>query len=229
MSATRTLEFAVKGQQITCDYAIPEAVNESREYLHAHFTVDEAWSGLTIFALFYNRVCAAEPIELDETMTCAVPAVVLEKPVSEFLVGLVGYGANGYRLTTDRAGIDLGQAAYTSGATMKPPTPDVYAQLLEQVVRKLDANQGAEHAGKALIVDANGNVAPGESGDADAVKYTPEERTEAEQMQARENIGAAASDEVEKLSKAIADHKTEVETALGSYIDDVAAIVGGDA
>lgn len=39
--------------------------------------------------------------------------------------------------------------------------------------------------------------------DDDAVKYTPEERSEAEQEQARENIGAASADEVAELRKTI--------------------------
>lgn len=42
-----------------------------------------------------------------------------------------------------------------------------------------------------------------EVGDDDAVKYTPEERSEAEQAQARENIGAASVGEVVELGKTI--------------------------
>lgn len=49
-----------------------------------------------------------------------------------------------------------------SGAPDDPPD-DVYNQLMEKLNGKLGKNQGANNAGKAMVVDAEGNVVPGEA------------------------------------------------------------------
>lgn len=41
--------------------------------------------------------------------------------------------------------------------------PDGYAQAIKALDGKLDKNQGADNAGKALVVDEEGNVVPGEA------------------------------------------------------------------
>lgn len=160
--ATRTIVYTVTGQQISCDYAAPSAVNESCRYLQAMFSVDDTWSGLRIEAIFYNRSVMADPVELDESMICEVPAVVLQKPEREFYCGIVGYGDDGYRLTSDSIGVDLDGAAYTHGRTPSQPDPDLYARILEGLNKKLDANQGKENKGKALIINDDGDIVPGE-------------------------------------------------------------------
>lgn len=41
--------------------------------------------------------------------------------------------------------------------------PNGYAQAIQALDGKLDKNQGAENAGKAMVVDAEGNVVPGKA------------------------------------------------------------------
>lgn len=49
-----------------------------------------------------------------------------------------------------------------SGAPADPPD-DVYNQLMEKLDGKLNKNQGAENAGKALVIGDDGGVVPGEA------------------------------------------------------------------
>ncbi len=149
MRATRVLEFRVIGQNIETSYDADEPVNEARRYLISRFVVDETWSGLRIEALFSTHYLTAEPIVLDGTMTCEVPAVVQEKPASEFFVSLVGYGEDGYRITTKRVGVDMKQAGYTSGLTPRPPTPDVYDEIMRRASEsERIANEALEEASR---------------------------------------------------------------------------------
>lgn len=66
--------------------------------------------------------------------------------------------------TTRPARLLAVRSATTDSGEERDPTPDGYAQAIKALDGKLDKNQGAENAGKALVVDAEGNVVPSEGG-----------------------------------------------------------------
>lgn len=161
----RIITFTLNGLNISTDYEEPDAINESSGYLKATFLTDETWSKCErLEAIFYNERVLAEPVVLDESMTCDIPEVVLEKPVSEVYCGLVGYGDGGYRIASDSVAISVGQAAYTKGKTPAQPSPDLYAKIMEKISGKVDVSWGEGNSGKYLVIGEDGKVTLGEGG-----------------------------------------------------------------
>ena len=88
--------------------------------------------------------------------TCALPAI----PVNDwFHVGLFAGDIH----TTRPVKLFANRAITTDSGEERDPTPDGYAQAIEALDGKLDKNQGAENAGKALVVGDDGGVVPGEA------------------------------------------------------------------
>ena len=65
--------------------------------------------------------------------------------------------------TTRPARLLAVRSATTDSGEERDPTPDGYAQAIQALDGKLDKNQGADNAGKALVVDEEGNVVPGKA------------------------------------------------------------------
>lgn len=158
--ATRTIVYTVTGQHIDTPVAEPAPVGDTLAYLLARFALDNTWDGLTVMAVFRAGEVIAEPVLLDDDHICPVPPVVLEKPAKEFCAGLIGFNADGYRLTTDEAGVDLDRSCYRAGQTPSPPTPDVYAALLTAIADKLPLPAKAEPGQVIAVeeVDEDGRV-----------------------------------------------------------------------
>ena len=89
--------------------------------------------------------------------SCALPAIPVPGPVH---VGLFAGDIH----TTRPARLLAVRSATTDSGEERDPTPNGYAQAIQALDAKLDKNQGAENAGKALVVDAEGNVVAGEGG-----------------------------------------------------------------
>lgn len=87
--------------------------------------------------------------------TCALPAIPVPGPVH------VGLFAGDIR-TTRPARLLAVRSATTDSGEERDPMPNGYAQAIKALDAKLDKNQGANNAGKAMVVDAEGNVVPGE-------------------------------------------------------------------
>lgn len=86
---------------------------------------------------------------------CALPAI----PVKDwFYIGLFAGDIH----TTRPAKLFANRAITTDCGEERDPTPDGYAQAIKALDAKLDKNQGAENAGKALVVSDDGGVVPGE-------------------------------------------------------------------
>lgn len=66
--------------------------------------------------------------------------------------------------TTRPARLLAVRSATTDSGEERDPMPNGYAQAIKALDEKLDKNQGAENAGKALVIDKEGNVVPGEGG-----------------------------------------------------------------
>lgn len=89
--------------------------------------------------------------------TCALPAIPVPGPVH------VGLFAGDIR-TTRPARLLAVRSATTDSGEERDPMPNGYAQAIKALDGKLDKNQGADNAGKALIIGDDGNVVPGEGG-----------------------------------------------------------------
>lgn len=89
--------------------------------------------------------------------TCALPAIPVPGPVH---VGLFAGDIH----TTRPARLLAVRSATTDGGEERDPMSNGYAQAIQALDAKLDKNQGAENAGKALVVGDDGDVVPGEGG-----------------------------------------------------------------
>ena len=87
--------------------------------------------------------------------TCALPAIPVQGPVH---VGLFAGDIH----TTRPARLLAVRSATTDCGEERDPMPNGYAQAIKALDGKLDKNQGAENAGKALVIGDDGNVVPGE-------------------------------------------------------------------
>ena len=86
--------------------------------------------------------------------SCALPAI----PVKDwFYVGLFA----GDIRTTRPVRLFANRAITTGSGEERTPMPNGYAQAIAALDGKLDKNQGAANAGKALVINESGNVVPG--------------------------------------------------------------------
>ncbi|MBE7032001.1 MAG: hypothetical protein E7401_03455 [Ruminococcaceae bacterium] len=117
------LEFKITNQTIERIDNF-EVVADSRNYLKAHFTFSDEWEG-DITAIFgYGNEYYSVLLENGE---CIVPWEVI-KPHG-FSVSVVC----GDRITADCENVKVEKSGYIEGQTPKPPTPDVYEQILSSV------------------------------------------------------------------------------------------------
>lgn len=88
--------------------------------------------------------------------SCTLPAIPVSGPVH---VGLFAGDIH----TTRPARLLAVRSAITDSGEERDPMPNGYAQAIEALEAKLDKNQGADNAGKALVVGDDGNVVPSEA------------------------------------------------------------------
>lgn len=88
--------------------------------------------------------------------SCTLPAIPVSGPVH---VGLFAGDIH----TTRPARLLAVRSATTDNGEERDPMPNGYAQAIKALDAKLDKNQGADNAGKALVVGDDGNVVPGEA------------------------------------------------------------------
>ena len=135
------------------------------------------WDDLTKTAVFMAGVVTRDVVGVSEIVT--IPAEVLAVPGKPLYVGAYGVSADGRVTPTIRVqGPMIEPGAAPSGDESTDPALPVWSQLQAQI-DALAENDGTEDA-------------------ADAVRYTAQALTDQQQAQARENIGAATIDEVER-------------------------------
>lgn len=107
-----------------------KVVSDSRNYLYAEFNFGtDEWEGKTITAIFRTSSDAYEVI-LDENNTCLVPWEVLQKPYQGFYVSCFA----GDLITVNTAQVVVIESGYDDDSeSSQPPTPSVYAQILEKL------------------------------------------------------------------------------------------------
>ena len=145
---------------------VPELVS-GPEYVvcdNSDYTVvwqlDEEWAQFEHRTMQVNYKDGTYERVLFTGDTCALPAIPVPGPVH---VGLFAGDIH----TTRPARLLAVRSATTDSGEERDPMPNGYTQAIEALDAKLDKSQGAENAGKALVVDAEGNVVPGEAGGSD--------------------------------------------------------------
>lgn len=159
------LEFKVTNQIIERTDSF-SAVADSRDYLKAHFTFSGEWLGdiTAIFGADNKYYCV-----LLSDGSCTVPWEVIKAP------GFTASVVCGDRITANKAVVDVKPSGYAEGETPKPPTPDVYAQILNSLKSPYIGENGNWYewdAEKAAFFDT-GKRAEGDKGDPGKDGYTP--------------------------------------------------------
>lgn len=138
---------------------VPELVS-GPEYVvcdNSDYTVvwqlDEEWAQFEHRTMQVNYKDGTYERVLFTGSSCTLPAIPVSGPVH---VGLFAGDIH----TTRPARLLAVRSATTDSGEERDPMPNGYAQAIEALDGKLDKNQGAENAGKALVVDAEGNVVP---------------------------------------------------------------------
>ena len=141
---------------------VPELVS-GPEYVvcnNSDYTVvwqlDEEWAQFEHRTMQVNYKDGTYERVLFTGDSCALPALPVPGPVH---VGLFAGDIH----TTRPARLLAVRSATTDSGEERDPMPDGYTQAIEALDGKLDKNQGAENAGKALVVGDDGNVVPGEA------------------------------------------------------------------
>nr|DAU55071.1 MAG TPA: hypothetical protein [Caudoviricetes sp.] len=141
---------------------VPELVS-GPEYVvcdNSDYTVvwqlDEEWAQFEHRTMQVNYKDGTYERVLFTGDTCALPAIPVPGPVH---VGLFAGDIH----TTRPARLLAVRSATTDSGEERDPMPDGYAQAIKALDGKLDKNQGANNAGKALVVGDDGNVVPGKA------------------------------------------------------------------
>lgn len=141
---------------------VPELVS-GPEYVvcdNSDYTVvwqlDEEWAQFEHRTMQVNYKDGTYERVLFTGGSCTLPAIPVPGPVH---VGLFAGDIH----TTRPARLLAVRSATTDSGEERDPTPDGYAQAIQALDGKLDKNQGAENAGKTLVVGDDGNVVPGKA------------------------------------------------------------------
>lgn len=141
--------------------------------------------------------------------------------------------------TTTPAPVDCVKSIRCDSGTPAEPTPDVYAQIMEKIheasrVYVLAEGETVEDApaDADLVIDPYGEGGIDEDDLAGLVRYNkPQVLTDEEKAQARENIGAASTEDVADVSRELSDyadaHKEDYTNAeIDKAISDAASNAG---
>lgn len=134
----------------------PYVVCDNSDYTVV-WQLDEEWAQFEHRTMQVNYKDGTYERVLFTGDTCALPALPVPGPVH---VGLFAGDIH----TTRPARLLAVRSATTDSGEERDPMPNGYAQAIKALDAKLDKNQGVENAGKALVVDAEGNVVPSEGG-----------------------------------------------------------------
>lgn len=118
--------------------------------------LDEEWAQLEHRTMQVNYKDGTYERVLFTGDSCTLPAIPVSGPVH---VGLFAGDIH----TTRPVRLLAVRSATTDSGVERDPMPNGYAQVIEALDAKLDKNQGADNADKALVVGNDGNVVPGEA------------------------------------------------------------------
>lgn len=131
------------------------AVCDNSDYIVV-WQLDEEWAQFEHRTMQVNYKDGTYERVLFTGDSCTLTAIPVPGPVH---VGLFAGDIH----TTRPARLLAVRSATTDCGEEREPMPNGYAQAIQALDAKLDKNQGAENAGKAMVVDAEGNVVPGKA------------------------------------------------------------------
>lgn len=183
---TCNITLTANHQSLTADY-LPLAA-ESVQYLTAKVNCEtEDWTGREIKAMF-GQGCTVHEITVTDGEITAKQQLNLT--AGDWCVWLVGNSARDGevipRITTNVVHISVAPTGGTEGNPFPAIPPTVEEQLRADMGNLADLTT----EDKSNLVAAINEAAKSGGGAADAVTYTPQTLTEAQQAQARTNIGA---------------------------------------
>ena len=205
---TYNITLTANHQALTAEY-LPLAA-ESVQYLTAKVVCEtEDWTGREIKALF-GQGCTVYEIPVTGGEITAKQQLNLT--AGDWCVWLVGNSAQDGevipRITTNIAHISVAPTGGTEGNPFPTIPPTVEEQLRADMGNLADLTTEDKSSLVAAI-----NEAAESGGTADAVTYTPQTLTEAQQKQARANIGAGQPVFAVNLIAASDDNYTADKTA----------------
>ena len=182
---TYNITLTANHQALTAEY-LPLAA-ESVQYLTAKVVCEtEDWTGREIKAMFEQGCTVYEVPVIDGEITAKQQ---LNLTAGDWRVWLVGNSARDGevipRITTNIAHISVAPTGGTEGSPFPAIPPTVEEQLRADMGNLADLTTEDKSSLVAAI-----NEAAESGGSKDAVTYTPQTLTEAQQAQARTNIGA---------------------------------------
>lgn len=123
------LQFEVTGQSIKrMDSCKPVA--KCQNYFTAHFTfLSDEWQGVKTALFTMNGASTA--MVLDDDGNCTVPWEFFD--VDYTTIGAVSVFC-GDLVTANAAPVTVYRSGYTESSASEPPTPDVYAQITDNIV-----------------------------------------------------------------------------------------------
>lgn len=140
---------AVEGQTLRWYGKTPEIADNSVQFVQLEFSLPEDWVDLVVVAQFsqtktYNKLL--------ENGCCYLPAELVAGMCDLSLFGQ--RAGQTIRATTVPLKFKISRSGFTSTSeTPIPPTPDLYAQLLEKI------GQGTPSGGLTITDDGEGNIA----------------------------------------------------------------------
>ena len=169
------LDFIVEEQTLRL-VSVKKVVADSVDYLTCKITFSDDWEGVTKSATFFPS--KGEPFtQTLEDDCCVVPHEVIKAPM--FKVSVFG----GELITTNKVIVGVVESGYVRGATPKPPTPDVYSQILEKCDEAVETANDAKEKADNIDLDAEKAA---EDAEKNAKAYTDEKIKEVQALSSGE-------------------------------------------
>jgi hypothetical protein len=144
-----------------------EVVSGQRETISILFDFSAEWNNFPIKTAVFTSVAAKKSRQLDDSGMVDIPEEVIINGVRNFEVSVSGVTEEGNCKIHRYNGKPVKFAVTRGGEIPGNDTagnckPSAYEQLLIRVNSKLDANQGVENAGRAMVVGDDGILRPGD-------------------------------------------------------------------
>ena len=204
------LEFKVENQKLWLSNRNVLA-SGSAEYLKANFTFSKEWEGLTKTAVFYIDKEDTKLILL-ENDGCTIPHEVLTDQTILY-VGVFGV-LDETVITTEIKSFLIRQGVIEEG-TIKPPSLDIYMQILNALVSKQDKLI----AGKNITIENNVISSTGGGGGGTGYHDELENRKLADQHPI--NAITDLEEELNRLQKEIDDIDVEIPNASETIVGGI--------
>lgn len=205
----------------------PTVASGGKNEDEVEFNFCSKWDDFEKFGVFYRDIKDPYKAIIDPTGRCVIPWEVL---TSDGYIFIGAYGVkDDITRTTEILKYKVKLGAITEDLKPSDPTPELWEQILARVADKVNVKQGAEHAGKVLGIDEEGNVAPVDSGSGAILDPTLSKANQAaeakavgealaKKVDAAEGMGLSSNDYTDDDKLTVAQNKTDIEN-LGNDLN----------